>query len=664
LRDAALASLVLADLETEREWEGDRDTVGYGGLAFDATRERYAFGDKDGIVRVCRAGDGALLATAPGAGQPIEFGELSFSPDERSLYRRAMGARPQFWRLGSSGAVLAWEAPANSTGVAGFTTDSKSLAIPYQDGHVRIFDTATGKETGNLATGLNPGLVAFRPGRAHLAVASDKLVKIFDQKSGKVVATLEHPRAVGWMEWHPDGELLATTCNDLKIRLWRATEGRLALTPLQGHVNRGMHVQFTDQGNRLISADWGSSLRVWDTATGRLLLSTTCTTADPRPGFGSQGGVELVGRKLRRLRFASGRELRTLTARDGSVDRRYFAPVRPTPDDRFLLVNSFDRLAFVDWSTCAEIAWIPLRQPTAIAFEPSGAFVTSAESPTGLLRWPTRIEPTGVWRVGPPESLNMFSNAGWHGSSADGSVLAIPNHSAGAVVLYRSISPNKPSGSEGKNQPRDPRVKLGPREDVRSCAVSPDGRWVATSNNTTLQGIGATVWDAQTGKAIKDFPDRSGFVAFSPNGNWLLTSSGDYRLWRVGTWEEGPPIRSDYHSAGEGAAFTDDSKMLALPADESQVRLIEVATGAEFARLTVPEQTALAPQCFSRDGGQLVAIAGNKLMYIWDLRLLRSELVELGLDWDWPQFPAASPPLPPLKVEVDLGYMEHGPTLP
>jgi serine/threonine protein kinase/WD40 repeat protein len=664
LRNAALACLVLTDLETEREWDSLPSC--WGGLVFDARLERYAFGDKDGTVRVCRADDGALYATVPGHGQPIEFGELSFSPDQRFLYRRAVGARPQVWRLGSTGAVLAWEAPPNSTGVAAFAADGKLLAIPYQDGHVRIFDTATGKEIANLATDFHPVRLAFRPGQAHLAVAGDKLVKILDQNSGKVVATLEHPAAIGWIEWHPDGELLATTCNDLKIRLWRATEGKPALPPLQGHANPGIRVQFADQGHRLISNDWHSSLRVWDTATGRLLLWTLCTTADPQAGFGNEGGIELVGRKLRRLRFVPGRELRTLTARDGSVDRRFFGRARPSPDERFLLVNSMDRMAFVDWSTGAEIAWLPLRNSDAIAFEPSGAFVTSGLSPVGLLRWPTRIEPTGVWRVGPPQSLNQFSNGDMHGSSADGSVLAIPNYDTGAVVLRRSLSPAKLSGPGQKKKPRERLVKLGPREDVRACAVSPDGRWVATSNHSALQGIGVTIWDAQTGKAVKElFNDPRSWMAFSPDGNWLLTSGGGYRLWQVGTWEKGPPIEKDDHSADLGhAAFTADSKMMALPGEQGQVRLVEVSTGAEIARLTVPEQNFLLPQCFSRDGTQLVAIGINRLMYIWDLRLLRSELVELGLDWEWPEFLPELPALPPLRVEVDLGFLEHEINLP
>jgi WD40 repeat protein len=661
LRNAALACLVLPDLETTQEWEGI--PLGSNGLAFDTTLERYAIGDTDGTVRVCRTGDGALIATLPGIGRRLEFGELSFSPDGRFLYRRGIDAPPQLWRIGDTGTVLGWAKAAKSAGIAAFAADSSLLAIPYHDGSVRIFDTATGDETANLATGLHPIRLAFRPGQAQLAVAGDNLIKTIDRNTGEVLHEFEHPGRVDSIDWHPGGELLASTCDDLKIRLWRATEGKQALPPLEGHVTPGLQVLFTREGDRLISNDWSGSLRVWDTATGRMLLSTTCTWVDRQCRFGNEGGAEADRRKLRTLRFAAGRELRMLTARDGSVRHRFFGRTSPSRDGRFMLVNSIDRLAFVDWSTGAEVAWLPLREPNVIASEPSGAFVTSGLGPVGLLRWPTQTKPTGVWHVGPPQSLKQFSNADLHGGSADGSVLAIPNRDAGAIVLHRSLAPDPSPDTGGNSRGKARRVTLHElqedwrQEDVRSCAVSPDGRWIATGNHWDL-GIGVIVWDAQTDRPVKKLHIGGSWVAFSPDSNWLLTTGGGFRLWRVGTWEEGPPIKTDDHSVDAGAAFTSDSRMLALSGEESQVRLVDVATGAEIARLSVPEQTHLAPQCFSRDGSQLVAHGtGNNFLYIWDLRLLRSELAELRLDWDWPEFPPAEPPLPPLKVEVDVGFL-------
>jgi hypothetical protein len=74
--------------------------------------------------------------------------------------------------------------------------------------------------------------------------------------------------------------------------------------------------------------------------------------------------------------------------------------------------------------------------------------------------------------------------------------------------------------------------------------------------------------------------------------------------------------------------------------------LADAGSGAEIARLTVPEQTLVQPQCFSPDGSQLVAIgAGSNLLYIRDLRALRVELKELGLDWDAP---------PPGRIQASL----------
>jgi hypothetical protein len=39
---------------------------------------------------------------------------------------------------------------------------------------------------------------------------------------------------------------------------------------------------------------------------------------------------------------------------------------------------------------------------------------------------------------------------------------------------------------------------------------------------------------------------------------------------------------------------------------------------------------------------------------VWDLRLIRRQLKDLGLDWDWPEFPApadADVPRTPLNIQ-------------
>jgi hypothetical protein len=315
---------------------------------------------------------------------------------------------------------------------------------------------------------------------------------------------------------------------------------------------------------------------------------------------------------------------------------------RVSPDGRLLFVTRSDALALLDFASGAELASIPLLRTCVVRFDSEEGLLTSGWK-GGLLRWPVRGEPaTGRLHVGPPESLYDVRIPDRPSCSADGRVLAIPARDRGAVVLHRR---------------ENRRMTLGPREDVRHCAVSPDGRWVATGNHWNTQGIGATVWDAQSGQEVKNFPEGEVCqVGFSPpDGRWLLTTGGRFRLWKVGTWEEGPPLaQPDSIDALGGFAFAPDGRTLALSGGFSQVWLVDVDSGAAIARLTVPEQTFVTPQCFSPDGSQLVATgAQSNLLYIWDFRALRADLKELGLDWDRPDYPDAVQAAPaPREVRV------------
>ncbi|HEV3202784.1 MAG TPA: tetratricopeptide repeat protein, partial [Gemmataceae bacterium] len=57
--------------------------------------------------------------------------------------------------------------------------------------------------------------------------------------------------------------------------------------------------------------------------------------------------------------------------------------------------------------------------------------------------------------------------------------------------------------------------------------------------------------------------------------------------------------------------------------------------------------------CFSPDGSQLVTYAGRGGAFqVWDLRLIRRQLAEMGLDWDLPPYPTPPESAKPLRVQV------------
>ena len=71
------------------------------------------------------------------------------------------------------------------------------------------------------------------------------------------------------------------------------------------------------------------------------------------------------------------------------------------------------------------------------------------------------------------------------------------------------------------------------------------------------------------------------------------------------------------------------------------LRLLEVASGREIAVLEDPNLDPIIHAVFTPDGTKLVAVSFKEI-HVWDLRLIRQQLKDLGLDWDWPEFPPAA----------------------
>src|SRR5262249_11421630 len=191
--------------------------------------------------------------------------------------------------------------------------------------------------------------------------------------------------------------------------------------------------------------------------------------------------------------------------------------------------------------------------------------------------------------------------------------------------------------------PENPRRKvLIESPYLRHAAFSPDGRWLATGN---WHGRGAKVWDAHTGKLVQacehefDGPEEgTARVAFSPDGKWLVTgTAAEYCIWEVGSWQKKHGLRRENAGTTTGwSVFSPDGKLLALLHSTSAVRLVDPATGREIATLPAGGM----PYCFSPDGGQLVTYAGRDGAFqVWDVRLIRRQLKEMGRGWDRPPYP-------------------------
>lgn len=186
----------------------------------------------------------------------------------------------------------------------------------------------------------------------------------------------------------------------------------------------------------------------------------------------------------------------------------------------------------------------------------------------------------------------------------------------------------------------DPPIQLGSHDDARYIAVAPDGRWVATGSHN---GSKVRVWDAQTGKLERELPVEGSNVVFSPDGRWLATNWEGLRLWVVDTWQES-------RSIGGNGTFSPDGKMLAVETG-GLMRLVNPDTGLDYARLEDLHLEGAGSVTFSVDGTQMVVTNNDSsAIHVWNLRAIREQLAEMGLDWDLPAYQQPEAALPPMPT--------------
>jgi serine/threonine protein kinase/WD40 repeat protein len=648
LRNEAIACLVLPDVEVAKEWDGY--PAGTEMVDFDASLTRYARADLQGNVSIRRVTDDEQITQIPSQGTRVG---LRFSADGQFL--AVLGTfQPtvplKVWQLGGPEPRVVVDEPDNAGWAFDFAPDSRQIVLGCRgDSGIRIYDLPSGKRSQlNAAPFGQLDGVKLHPKDPVLAIARNtgKSVQLLHLQTGKTLAELPHPHVlneIDWhpeLAWHPDGKSLAVACADRKIYIWDVPARKQTLV-LEGHTNLGLQLTFNHAGTLLASNDWNRILRLWDTRTGRQVFNTPAQNSTLR--FSPDDrllAAEVKDGKLRLLRIADGRELRTLTCL--TVPGSHYHPLSQavSPEGRLLAATIFRNdsvygIALLDLATGSELKFLPIDNSFPVRFNRAGGLLTCGQN--GLLEWPVQEKLPGLLRYGPPQILARMVGRDLTGLSADGRLLALPRYHGCALLVQRDHP--------------DKFTELTPQEDVRFCAVSPDGRWVATGSFNS-QKVFVKVWDGRTGRPVNDLPVQGfGFVGFSPDSRWLATTGGGCRLWAVGSWEEGPKI------SGDRFAFSPDSKVLAVEDGFGVVHLYDPNTGGESARLEAGSQARQIPQCFTPDGTQL--ITGNfeeGTIQIWSLRAIREQLAAMGLDWDLPSYaPPKNADATPLKVEVDMG---------
>jgi WD40 repeat protein/tRNA A-37 threonylcarbamoyl transferase component Bud32 len=220
------------------------------------------------VTSLAYSPDGSVLAIATGEAEAptkakaIPSSGLSQSPGEVQIVDATTG-KPRLSLVGHTAAVRA----------LAFSKDGTRLVTAGDDGNVRVWDAATGKQ---LTTYRGHGAdavfaVAFSPdGRWVASGGRDTIVRVWEADTGKeVFSKLQgHACYISGLSFSPDGKRLASSSEDWTVKLWDvggATAGTGEETlSLRGHADVIHGVVFTPDGRRLISAGRDWAVRVWE----------------------------------------------------------------------------------------------------------------------------------------------------------------------------------------------------------------------------------------------------------------------------------------------------------------------------------------------------------------------------------------------------------------
>lgn len=156
-------------------------------------------------------------------------------------------------------------------------------------------------------------------------------------------------------------------------------------------------------------------------------------------------------------------------------------------------------------------------------------------------------------------------------------------------------------------------------------AILDSGRRLATRSESTGGKERFTVWDLETGAGTREFKPTNSRGTFSPTGSHY---AADVPGNAVGIWntESGEVVHTNgqHSSHVRATAFSQDGLLLASGSEGAgrrkefgEVKVWEVATGAELATIIDDSSWGVTAVAFSPDGKELATGNGKGIVRFW-----------------------------------------------
>jgi WD40 repeat protein len=426
------------------------------------------------------------------------------------------------------------------------------------------------------------------------------------QRCPKVVQIFTHDDLVCFCEFSPDGERLVSASYDGTARVWSLQTGEPVAAPMR-HSNHVYTASFSADGRRVVTASMDGTARVWDAATGAPTTPPLQHLESVRSASFDRAGSRVLTASLdgtaRVWDAATGRPITPPLRHSNAVEFAVFSP-----DGKRVATGSRDQTARIWDSTTGDPLTPPLQHGGSVgslAFSPDGRHLVSSGGREGgthaAMLWDAL---TGQLILDPlPHDDAVLCVA----FSPDGRRL-ITGCAQGARLWDAATG-----------DPLTPNLKH--KTCVTQTQFSQDGdRFITSSDELT-----ARVWDANSGEPITPFLRHAGYVlhsTFSPDGRFLATASDDHTLkvWDLATVHE-EASALEHPAAVSSASFSPDGKRVLTACFDGVARLWDVDNGKALS-IRFEHGEALRIAQFSPDGKKILTASA------W-----QREIGEVQADW-------------------------------
>jgi WD40 repeat protein/serine/threonine protein kinase len=540
--------------------------------------------------------------------EPAELADAnvtSWTIETRSArgYVRAVAYRPDGKLLatgGDDGTIRIWD-PASGELIRmlvgdhvvslSWSPDGKVLAAGSPDEVTRLWEADAGRL---LHRSIGSQTVSWGPNGQTLALNRRTEIRMREGLAQRVVGSFKFEKNVRSFAWSPDGKTLAVALEDNTLRFADVTTGK-GTRKLEGEAGQVIGLAWSPDGKRLASIALAEpAFRVWDAVAGKLQkrFALEGRTLSPAIAWSSDGKTVAVGRHqgwnglfdpdtgqlVRRLDGGNsvtalawspdGKQL--VLAADSGV--RIFNPATNKRMETLDGMEVSRQIQSLTWSSDSRVLALGynlsvdgMRVEAATGRRqvpfPSDGWTEAAWSPDGKTF--ATLERAGVrlWDAATTRAIRTLDGAtemvygvrlAW---SPDGKALAA---SKGKQLWVWSIPSGKLLWQSEKHQL------------VTDLGWSPDSRRLATAD----QNGPVRIWEADTGKLLRETPFPSMRLAWSPDGKSLVavpighgegvlidTASGAIRgktqgaFW--GAWVRWQPDGKSFTTVGDGWRLSD-----------------------------------------------------------------------------------------------------------